>query len=169
LTKKPRSRSQRDIRSSTKITVTGVSLLRASANASRAAPNALGPPAVGTSTRTRAGSNTPLDCSASMRRASSSVMRTMRMVSRSPSGAMNEVTTATMTSCKAMKAIDPSMFEAAVDLGAGWWTQARKILIPLAAPGIFIAMILVYIPMLTDFPSTLAQIVVLRQVDHHLQ
>jgi spermidine/putrescine transport system permease protein len=29
--------------------------------------------------------------------------------------------------------------------------QTRRILIPLAAPGIFIAMILVYIPMLTDF------------------
>jgi len=38
-----------------------------------------------------------------------------------------------------------------VDLGSGWWTQARTILIPLAAPGIFIAMILVYLPMLTDF------------------
>ena len=50
-----------------------------------------------------------------------------------------------------MKAIDPAMFESAVDLGAGWWTQARKILIPLAAPGIFVAMILVYVPMLTDF------------------
>ena len=51
----------------------------------------------------------------------------------------------------AMKAIDGSMFESAIDLGAGWWVQARRILIPLAAPGIFIALILVYIPMLTDF------------------
>ena len=46
------------------------------------------------------------------------------------------------------------MFEAAIDLGAGWWQQARKILIPLAAPGIFVAMILVYIPMLTDFVTS---------------
>jgi spermidine/putrescine transport system permease protein len=61
------------------------------------------------------------------------------------------ITYTTIPIYAAMKAIDPSMFEAAVDLGAGWWTQARKILIPLAAPGIFIAMILVYIPMLTDF------------------
>ena len=45
-------------------------------------------------------------------------------------------------------------FEAATDLGAGWWQQARKILIPLAAPGIFVAMILVYIPMLTDFVTS---------------
>src|SRR4029079_14427984 len=51
----------------------------------------------------------------------------------------------------AMKAIDPVVFESAVDLGAGWWPQTKKILIPLAAPGIFIAMILVYIAMLTDF------------------
>lgn len=51
----------------------------------------------------------------------------------------------------AMKAIEPSLLEAATDLGAGMWHQTRKVLIPLAAPGIFIAMILVYIPMLTDF------------------
>lgn len=61
------------------------------------------------------------------------------------------ITYTTIPIYAAMKAIDLSMIEAAVDLGAGWWTQARKILIPLAAPGIFIAMILVYIPMLTDF------------------
>ena len=53
-----------------------------------------------------------------------------------------------------MKAIDPVVFESAVDLGAGWWPQTKKILIPLAAPGIFIAMILVYIPMLTDFVTS---------------
>jgi spermidine/putrescine transport system permease protein len=61
------------------------------------------------------------------------------------------ITYTTIPIYAAMKAIDPSMFESAVDLGAGWWVQTRKILIPLAAPGIFIAMILVYIPMLTDF------------------
>jgi spermidine/putrescine transport system permease protein len=61
------------------------------------------------------------------------------------------ITYTTIPIYAAMKAIDPSMLESAVDLGAGWWTQTRRILIPLAAPGIFIAMILVYIPMLTDF------------------
>ena len=61
------------------------------------------------------------------------------------------ITYTTIPIYAAMKAIDRSMFEAATDLGAGWWTQTRKILIPLAAPGIFIAMILVYLPMLTDF------------------
>ncbi len=61
------------------------------------------------------------------------------------------ITYTTIPIYAAMKAIEPSMFEAAVDLGAGWWTQTRKILIPLAAPGIFVAMVLVYLPMLTDF------------------
>jgi spermidine/putrescine transport system permease protein len=64
------------------------------------------------------------------------------------------ITYTTIPIYAAMKAIEPSMFEAAVDLGAGWWQQARKILVPLAAPGIFIAMILVYIPMLTDFVTS---------------
>jgi spermidine/putrescine transport system permease protein len=52
-----------------------------------------------------------------------------------------------------MKAIDPKLFQAAQDLGAGWWTIARRILLPLAAPGIFIAILLVYIPLFTDFAA----------------
>lgn len=52
-----------------------------------------------------------------------------------------------------MKAIDPKLFQAAQDLGAGWWTIARRILLPLAAPGIFIAVLLVYIPLFTDFAA----------------
>jgi spermidine/putrescine transport system permease protein len=65
--------------------------------------------------------------------------------------AASYITYTTIPIYAAMKAIDKRMFEAAVDLGAGWWTQAKRILIPLAAPGIFIALILVYLPMLTDF------------------
>jgi spermidine/putrescine transport system permease protein len=65
--------------------------------------------------------------------------------------AASYITYTTIPIYAAMKAIDGSMFESAIDLGAGWSVQARRILIPLAAPGIFIAMILVYIPMLTDF------------------
>ena len=53
----------------------------------------------------------------------------------------------------AMKAIDTNLFEAARDLGAGWWTSARRILLPLVAPGIFVALLLVYIPLFTDFAS----------------
>jgi spermidine/putrescine transport system permease protein len=52
-----------------------------------------------------------------------------------------------------MKAIDRNIFEAALDLGAGWFTTARRVLIPLIAPGIFVALLLVYIPLFTDFAS----------------
>ena len=52
-----------------------------------------------------------------------------------------------------MKAIDSRLFQAAQDLGAGWWTIARRILMPLAAPGIFVAVLLVYIPLFTDFAA----------------
>ena len=65
--------------------------------------------------------------------------------------AASYITYTTIPIYAAMKAIEPAMFEAAVDLGAGWWRAGPRILIPLAAPGIFVAMILVYIPMLTDF------------------
>ena len=44
----------------------------------------------------------------------------------------------------AMKAIDKNMFEAARDLGAGWWTTFRRVLLPLIAPGIFVALLLVF-------------------------
>jgi spermidine/putrescine transport system permease protein len=52
-----------------------------------------------------------------------------------------------------MKAISPSLFEAATDLGAGWVTRWRRVLLPLAAPGLFVAVILVYIPLFTDFAT----------------
>jgi len=58
---------------------------------------------------------------------------------------------ATIPIYAALKAVDPSMLEAAHDLGAGTFTLYRKILIPLAAPGIFVALILVYIPLFTEF------------------
>jgi spermidine/putrescine transport system permease protein len=53
----------------------------------------------------------------------------------------------------AMKAVDRNLFEAARDLGAGWWVTARRVLLPLIAPGIFVALLLVYIPLFTDFAS----------------
>jgi ABC-type spermidine/putrescine transport system permease subunit I len=52
-----------------------------------------------------------------------------------------------------MKAIDTNLFQAASDLGAGWWTIMRRILLPLSAPGIFVAILLVYIPLFTDFAT----------------
>jgi spermidine/putrescine transport system permease protein len=53
----------------------------------------------------------------------------------------------------AMKAIDPGLIEAATDLGAGWLIRAKRIVLPLAAPGIFIAIILVYLPLYTEFAT----------------
>jgi spermidine/putrescine transport system permease protein len=53
----------------------------------------------------------------------------------------------------AMKAIDRNLFEAARDLGSGWFNTFRRILMPLIAPGIFVALLLVYIPLFTDFAS----------------
>ena len=58
---------------------------------------------------------------------------------------------ATIPVYAALKAVDPSTLEAANDLGAGVFTLYRKVLIPLAAPGIFVALILVYIPLFTEF------------------
>jgi ABC-type spermidine/putrescine transport system permease subunit I len=51
----------------------------------------------------------------------------------------------------ALKTVDPSLLEAANDLGSRFPVTLRKVLIPLAAPGIFVAIILVGIPMLTEF------------------
>lgn len=52
-----------------------------------------------------------------------------------------------------MKAVDAGLFEAARDLGAGWFTSFRRVLLPLIAPGIFIALLLVYVPLFTDFAA----------------
>lgn len=61
------------------------------------------------------------------------------------------ITYCTIPIYAAMKAIEPVTLEAATDLGAGWCQQFRRILVPLAAPGIFVAALLVYIPMYADF------------------
>lgn len=52
-----------------------------------------------------------------------------------------------------LKAIDPSLLEAAGDLGAGLVTTFRKLILPLAAPGIFVSLILVYIPLFSVFAT----------------
>jgi spermidine/putrescine transport system permease protein len=61
------------------------------------------------------------------------------------------ITYCTIPIYAAMKAIEPVTLEAATDLGAGWFQQFWRILVPLAAPGIFVAALLVYIPMYADF------------------
>jgi spermidine/putrescine transport system permease protein len=66
---------------------------------------------------------------------------------------MSWVNYTTLPLYASMKAIDPIVFESATDLGAGWFTRWRRILVPLAAPGIFIAILLVYVPLFTDFAT----------------
>jgi len=66
---------------------------------------------------------------------------------------MSWVNYTTLPMYAAMKAINPIVFETATDLGAGWFTRWRRILLPLAAPGIFVAILLVYVPMFTDFAT----------------
>lgn len=53
----------------------------------------------------------------------------------------------------AMKTIDGSLIEAAHDLGAGWWTTFRKLLLPLTAAGFLASIILVFIPILSDYAA----------------
>lgn len=53
----------------------------------------------------------------------------------------------------ALKAVEPDLLEAANDLGSRMLTTFRKLLLPLAAPGIFVAIIIVYIPMFSEFAT----------------
>jgi len=53
----------------------------------------------------------------------------------------------------AMKTIDRELIEAAQDLGAGWWTIFRKILLPLTAAGFMATVIIVFIPILSDYAA----------------
>jgi spermidine/putrescine transport system permease protein len=63
------------------------------------------------------------------------------------------VTYTTLPIYAAMKAIDGDVLEAADDLGARLLTRFRKVLLPLAAPGIFVSIILVYIPLFSEFAA----------------
>lgn len=53
----------------------------------------------------------------------------------------------------AMKTIDRELIEAAQDLGGGWWTIFRKILLPLTATGFLATVIIVFIPILSDYAA----------------
>ena len=53
----------------------------------------------------------------------------------------------------ALKTVNRTLIEAARDLGAGWPTILREVLLPLAATGFIAAIIIVFVPMLSDFAS----------------
>lgn len=50
-----------------------------------------------------------------------------------------------------MRSIDPSMREAAEDLGCGWWQTHAKIIAPLSVPGILGAVLLTFVPTMGVF------------------
>jgi len=50
-----------------------------------------------------------------------------------------------------MRSIDPSLKEAASDLGAGWWQTHARVFIPLSTPGIASALMLTFVPTLGVF------------------
>jgi spermidine/putrescine transport system permease protein len=53
----------------------------------------------------------------------------------------------------ALKTVSRSLIEAARDLGASWFTILREVLLPLSATGFIAAIIIVFVPMLSDFAS----------------
>ncbi len=53
----------------------------------------------------------------------------------------------------AMKTIDRRVLEAARDLGAGWWTTFRSIVFPLTAAGFLATVVIVFIPIISDFAA----------------
>jgi spermidine/putrescine transport system permease protein len=53
----------------------------------------------------------------------------------------------------ALKTVNRTLIEAARDLGANWLTILREVLLPLAATGFIAAIIIVFVPMLSDFAS----------------
>jgi spermidine/putrescine transport system permease protein len=50
-----------------------------------------------------------------------------------------------------MRGIDPSVREAAQDLGCGWWRVHARVIAPLSRPGIYSAVLLVFVPTLGVF------------------
>jgi len=50
-----------------------------------------------------------------------------------------------------MRSIDPSLKEAATDLGASWWGVHRRVILPLSSPGILGAALLTFIPTMGVF------------------
>jgi spermidine/putrescine transport system permease protein len=50
-----------------------------------------------------------------------------------------------------MRGVDPSVREAAQDLGCGWWRVHAKVIAPLSRPGILAAVLLVFVPTLGVF------------------
>lgn len=61
------------------------------------------------------------------------------------------VPTAVFPIYAALRGVDPSLGEAARDLGCGWWRVHTKVLLPIARPGMLAAALLTFIPTLGVF------------------
>jgi spermidine/putrescine transport system permease protein len=59
-----------------------------------------------------------------------------------------------MTVLARLQDFDPSVIEAARDLGAGWWTTTRRILLPLLLPGLVAGGLLAFTLSIDDFVIT---------------
>lgn len=50
-----------------------------------------------------------------------------------------------------MSKIDPSLHEAAEDLGCNWWQKFRRLIMPLSIPGVISGIIMVFVPSISTF------------------
>jgi iron(III) transport system permease protein len=62
---------------------------------------------------------------------------------------------ATRSANAAFRQIDPSLEEAGRITGASWWQSIRRILLPLARPGLLVAFLLVFIPAFSELSATI--------------
>lgn len=50
-----------------------------------------------------------------------------------------------------MSKIEPSLHEAAEDLGCNWWQKFRRLILPLSVPGVISGIIMVFVPSISTF------------------
>ena len=62
---------------------------------------------------------------------------------------------ATRSANAAFRQIDPSLEEAGRIIGASWWQTTRRILLPIARPGLLVAFLLVFIPAFGELSATI--------------
>ena len=62
---------------------------------------------------------------------------------------------ATRSANASLRQIDPSLEEAGRATGASWWHAVRRILLPLARPGLLVAFLLVFIPAFGELSATI--------------
>jgi iron(III) transport system permease protein len=62
---------------------------------------------------------------------------------------------ATRSANATFRQIDPSLEEAGRIVGASWWQSIRRILVPLARPGLLVAFLLVFIPAFSELSATI--------------